>query len=74
MIVKLSADPIADMAVPQENLVSFYGTEDFKTLDADGMSGVPMEWSGILIRRGDEDMLFQTEDVARKDQIFLRGK
>lgn len=59
MIVKLSADPIADMAVPQENLVSFYGTEDFKTLDADGMSGVPMEWSGILIRRGDEDMLFQ---------------
>lgn len=73
MIVKLSADPIADMAVPQENLVSFYGTEDFKTLDADGMSGVPMEWSGILIRRGDEDMLFQTEDVARKDQIFLRG-
>lgn len=71
MIVKLSADPIADMAVPQENLVSFYGTEDFKTLDADGMSGVPMEWSGILIRRGDEDMLFQAAPATDADGVNL---
>lgn len=42
--IRLSADPIADEAVAQEDLVGFYSSEGFDAEYVDGMSGVPMTW------------------------------
>ena len=68
--VRLSADPIADEAVSQEDLVSFYESEGFDVSEAEGMSGIPMEWDKRLRKRGDEENLYQflgAQGISRMD-------
>lgn len=68
--VRLSADPIADEAVSQEDLVSFYESEGFDISEAEGMSGIPMEWDKRLRKRGDEENLYQflgAQGISRMD-------